>query len=81
MLIFSPGLSTAQKVSDISGRGVGMDVVLNNIHSLGGNVKVESKKNIGTDITIILPLTLAILNGLNIVIGKHSLILPVNAIV
>lgn len=81
MLIFSPGLSTADAVSDVSGRGVGMDVVMNNINSLGGSIKIETKKDVGTKFIIILPLTLAILDGLNIIIGDKKLILPINMIV
>ncbi len=81
MVIFHPGLSTAESVTDVSGRGVGMDVVMNNINSLGGHIKILSKKDKGTEIQIILPLTLAILDGLNVVIGKNKFILPLNSIV
>jgi len=81
MLIFSPGLSTAEKVSDISGRGVGMDVVMNNITSIGGSIKVKTQKGVGTKFIIILPLTLAILDGLNVRVGKDRFIYPVNMIV
>jgi len=81
MLIFHPGLSTAEALTDVSGRGVGMDVVMNNINALGGHIRVYSKKDKGTHIQIILPLTLAILDGLNVLIGDKKFILPLNAIV
>ncbi|NPA11693.1 MAG: chemotaxis protein CheA [Epsilonproteobacteria bacterium] len=81
MLIFSPGLSTAEKVTDLSGRGVGMDVVMNNITSIGGSIKVKTIPGKGTKFIIILPLTLAILDGLNIRVGKDRFIYPVNMIV
>ncbi len=81
MLIFHPGLSTAESLTDVSGRGVGMDVVMNNINALGGHIRVYSKKDKGTHIQIILPLTLAILDGLNVLIGDKKFILPLNAIV
>jgi len=81
MLIFGAGLSTADEVTEISGRGVGMDVVKTNIHKLGGALKLETKKNEGTTITIALPLTLAILDGLDIAIGDMKYILPLSAIV
>jgi len=81
MLIFSAGLSTADAVSDVSGRGVGMDVVMNNITSLGGSINIETKKDKGSKFTILLPLTLAILDGLNVKIGQEQLIMPLNMIV
>ncbi len=81
MLIFNPGLSTAKEVSDVSGRGVGMDVVMSNINSLGGHIKVFSRLGKGTKIQIVLPLTLAILDGLNVLVGDKSFILPLNSIV
>jgi len=81
MLIFAPGLSTAEAVTDISGRGVGMDVVMSNIKKLGGAVKVETEEGFGSTFTIVLPLTLAILDGLNIRVGKEHYILPLSAIV
>ena len=80
MLIFSPGLSTAETVSDVSGRGVGMDVVMNNINSIGGSIKVQTKENVGTKFIIILPLTLAILDGLNVKVGNHKFIYPLNMV-
>jgi len=79
--IFVPGFSTAETVSDISGRGVGMDVVRNNIHSLGGNVEIISEKGRGTRFIVRLPLTLAILDGLSVQIGTHTYILPLVCIV
>ena len=80
MLIFSAGLSTAEQVSDISGRGVEMDVVMNNIHSIGGNIKVKTKLNKGTTFIISIPLTLAILDGLNIKIGEYNFIIPLSMV-
>lgn len=81
MLIFGAGLSTAEEITEISGRGVGMDVVKTNIHKLGGTIRLETKPNIGTTITIMLPLTLSILDGLDIAVGKMRYILPLSAIV
>src|SRR3989339_377915 len=81
MLIFAPGLSTAEAVTDISGRGVGMDVVFSNIKKLGGAVKVETEEGFGSTFTIVLPLTLAILDGLNIRVGCEQYILPLSSII
>ncbi len=81
MLIFSAGLSTAKEVSDVSGRGVGMDVVANNIHSLGGKIDIKTELGRGTELKIILPLTLAILDGLNVMVGDRKFILPLSTIV
>jgi two-component system chemotaxis sensor kinase CheA len=81
MLIFGAGLSTAEEITEISGRGVGMDVVKTNIQKLGGAIRLETKVNLGTTITIALPLTLAILDGLDIAIGKMKYILPLSSIV
>ncbi|EES3044054.1 chemotaxis protein CheA, partial [Escherichia coli] len=64
MLIFAPGFSTAEQVTDVSGRGVGMDVVKRNIQEMGGHVEIQSKQGTGTTIRILLPLTLAILDGM-----------------
>ncbi|MGJ8670412.1 MAG: chemotaxis protein CheW [Oceanococcus sp.] len=80
-LIFSPGLSTAAEVTDISGRGVGMDVVRKNIQSLGGMVDIESSAGVGTTVTIRLPLTLAILDGMSVRVGEEIYILPLNSVV
>ena len=80
-LIFAPGFSTAAQVTDVSGRGVGMDVVKRNIESLGGRVEISSQQGVGSRITIRLPLTLAILDGLSIGVGEQTFILPLNAII
>jgi two-component system chemotaxis sensor kinase CheA len=81
MLVFGAGVSTADEVTDISGRGVGMDVVKTNIHKLGGAIKLDTTLGEGTTITIMLPLTLAILDGLDIAVGDQKYILPLSAIV
>ncbi len=81
MLIFGAGISTAAEVTSISGRGVGMDVVNNNIHKLGGVIKLDTKLGVGTTVTIMLPLTLAILDGLDIAVGDQKYILPLSSIV
>ncbi|QEZ89204.1 chemotaxis protein CheA [Aliarcobacter cibarius] len=81
MLIFGAGLSTADQITDISGRGVGMDVVKTNIYKLGGAIKLDTKLGEGTTITIMLPLTLAILDGLDIKVGDQKYILPLSSIV
>jgi two-component system chemotaxis sensor kinase CheA len=75
-LIFAPGFSTAEAVTDVSGRGVGMDVVKRNITAMGGYVEIHSAKGLGTTITIFLPLTLAILDGMSIKVGEEVFILP-----
>lgn len=80
-LIFQPGFSTATVVSDVSGRGVGMDVVKKNIQSLNGVVELTSEPNKGSKITIRLPLTLAILDGQLIRVGKNTYIFPLVSIV
>ena len=80
-LIFLPGFSTADIVSDVSGRGVGMDVVRRNIVSLGGNIEIESRPGLGIDFTIRLPLTLAIVDGMSIALGAQTYILPLTFIV
>ncbi len=81
MLVFGAGLSTADQISEISGRGVGMDVVKTNIQKLGGAIKLDTGLGIGTTITIMLPLTLAILDGLDIAVGDKKYILPLSSIV
>lgn len=81
MLVFGAGVSTADKITDISGRGVGMDVVKTNIHKLGGAIKLDTTPGAGTTITIMLPLTLAILDGLDIAVGDQKYILPLSSIV
>jgi two-component system chemotaxis sensor kinase CheA len=80
-LIFQPGFSTADQVSDVSGRGVGMDVVRRNIRSLGGTVEVRSRQGEGSTFAIRLPLTLAILDGQLIQIGNETYIIPLVSIV
>ena len=80
-LIFEPGFSTAANVSDISGRGVGMDVVKQNINDLGGKVDISSNINKGTTFTIKLPLTLAILDGQIVKVGDQTYIIPLHSIV
>lgn len=80
-LIFRPGFSTADEVSDISGRGVGMDVVRRNIQALNGSVEVTSAKGVGSTFTIRLPLTLAILDGQLVKVAKHTYIIPLISIV
>ncbi|WP_455203260.1 chemotaxis protein CheA [Kaarinaea lacus] len=80
-LLFQPGFSTAEKITDVSGRGVGMDVVRKNIQALGGTVDVESVAGQGTTFTIRLPLTLAILDGQLVRVGEHTYIIPLVSIV
>lgn len=80
-LIFEPGFSTAAAISDISGRGVGMDVVRKNIKALGGRIDIESEKGKGSIFRVHLPLTLAILDGQLIRVGKEVYIIPLLAIV
>lgn len=75
-LIFAPGFSTAEAVSDVSGRGVGMDVVKRNIQAMGGHVDVISEAGQGTRTRIVLPLTLAILDGMSVRVGEETFILP-----
>ncbi|MDR5898723.1 chemotaxis protein CheA [Halomonas vilamensis] len=79
-LIFAPGFSTAKEVTDVSGRGVGMDVVKRNIQGMGGRVEIQSKKGEGTNTRIVLPLTLAILDGMSIKVGAEKFILPLSAV-
>ncbi|MDR5905781.1 chemotaxis protein CheA [Franzmannia qiaohouensis] len=79
-LIFAPGFSTAQEVSDVSGRGVGMDVVKRNIQGMGGHVEILSRPGEGTTTRIVLPLTLAILDGMSIKVGEEIFILPLGAV-
>jgi len=80
-LIFMPGFSTAETVSSISGRGVGMDVVRRNIQALGGRVTVVSQPGHGSRFTLSLPLTLAVLDGLVVAVGAESYIVPITSIV
>jgi len=80
-LIFQPGFSTAAKVSDISGRGVGMDVVKRNVESLNGSLMLTSEPGQGTRVRMRLPLTLAILDGLAVRVGRETFILPLLSVV
>jgi two-component system chemotaxis sensor kinase CheA len=79
-LIFAPGFSTAKKVTGLSGRGVGMDVVKRAIDSLRGSIELSSQKGSGTTITLKLPLTLAIIEGLLVKIGAESFIMPLSLV-
>ncbi len=79
-LVFHAGFSTKEKVTEVSGRGVGMDVVKTNIESLGGEVKIMSKVNEGSSLKIILPLTLAIIEGIIIVSGEEKFVVPLTQI-
>ncbi|VTU20541.1 chemotaxis protein CheA [Variovorax sp. RA8] len=80
-LIFAPGFSTAEQVTDISGRGVGMDVVKRNIQEMGGHVEISSREGRGTTTRIVLPLTLAILNGMSVKVGEEAYILPLSYVI
>jgi len=80
-LIFEPGFSTAEEVTDVSGRGVGMDVVKKNILALGGVVQLESRAGQGTKVSVRLPLTLAIMDGMSVGIGGETYILPLSSVV
>ncbi|WP_145578124.1 chemotaxis protein CheA [Yersinia mollaretii] len=80
MLIFAAGFSTAEKVTDVSGRGVGMDVVRRNILAMGGHVEIHSVQDKGTTIRIILPLTLAILDGMSVRVGDEIYVLPLGTV-
>lgn len=80
-MIFHPGFSTADQVSDVSGRGVGMDVVRKNIKALGGNVEVKSEEGVGAKFTIRLPLTLAILDGQLVRVGNDTYVFPLISII
>lgn len=80
-LIFLPGFSTASEVSDISGRGVGMDVVRRSVQSLGGRISIASRPGAGSTFTLSLPLTLAVLDGMVVSVAGHTLIVPLSAII
>ncbi len=80
-LVFAPGFSTADQVTDLSGRGVGMDVVRRNIQSLGGEVAIDSAKGRGTKVSIRLPLTLAILDGMTVRVGEEIFVLPLSYVI
>lgn len=80
-LIFEPGFSTADQVTEVSGRGVGMDVVKRNITSMGGRIEIESMGGIGTRMTVRLPLTLAILDGMSVGVGAETYIVPLGYVI
>lgn len=80
-LIFHPGFSTSEQVSQLSGRGVGMDVVKSNISKMGGIINVETKHGVGTTFTITLPITLAIIQALFVEIARQKFAIPLNSIV
>jgi two-component system chemotaxis sensor kinase CheA len=80
-LIFAPGFSTADQVTDVSGRGVGMDVVKKNITSLGGSVEIDSAEGYGMSVKVRLPLTLAIMDGMSVGVGEECYILPLSSVV
>lgn len=81
MLIFEAGFSTAEVVTDVSGRGVGMDVVRRNIQAMGGRVEIDSVGGAGTRMTVRLPLTLAILDGMSVAVGSQTYILPLSCVI
>ena len=79
-LIFAPGFSTAAKVTDISGRGVGMDVVRTNLEQMQGTISIESKIGVGTTFKILLPLTLAIIDGMVVSVMKEKFVIPLSQV-
>ncbi|OYX95826.1 MAG: chemotaxis protein CheA, partial [Caulobacter sp. 35-67-4] len=80
-LIFLPGFSTADKISDVSGRGVGMDVVRRSVQALGGRISITSRPGLGSTFTLSLPLTLAVLDGMVVDVAGETLVVPLAAIV
>jgi two-component system chemotaxis sensor kinase CheA len=80
-LIFEAGFSTAEQITEVSGRGVGMDVVKKNISALGGRVDIDSMPGIGTRMTVRLPLTLAILDGMSVAVGHETYIIPLGYVI
>jgi two-component system chemotaxis sensor kinase CheA len=80
-LIFAPGFSTAEKITDVSGRGVGMDVVKRSIQALGGRISIHSRPGHGSTFTMSLPLTLAVLDGMVVTVANQTLVVPLTAIV
>ncbi len=80
-MIFRPGFSTAEQVTDISGRGVGMDVVKDNINSIQGEIEIQSEPGKGSTFTIHIPLTLAIIEGILISVGNNKMIIPIQSVV
>jgi len=81
LLIFEPGFSTADVITEVSGRGVGMDVVKRNIASMGGRVEIDSMLGVGTRMTVRLPLTLAILDGMSVAVGRETYIVPLGYVI
>ncbi len=81
LLIFEPGFSTADQITEVSGRGVGMDVVKRNITAMGGRVEIDSMTGIGTRMTVRLPLTLAILDGMSVSAGRETYIIPLGYVI
>lgn len=80
-LIFAPGFSTAAKVTNVSGRGVGMDVVRKNVQALGGRISINSRPGFGSTFTLSLPLTLAVLDGMIVKVGDQTFVIPLGHIV
>ena len=80
-LIMAPGFSTAETISDISGRGVGMDVVRSNIQEIGGRISLKSERGRGMTITLALPLTLAVMEGMVIKVGDETYVMPLSTII
>ncbi len=80
-LVFAPGFSTAETLTDLSGRGVGMDVVKKNIAALGGHVEIRSRRGAGTTVSIRLPLTLAIVDGMSVAVGGEVFIVPLGMVI
>ena len=80
-LIFEPGFSTADAVTDVSGRGVGMDVVRKNILALGGSVELDAAEGYGTRVSVRLPLTLAIMDGMSVGVAEETYIVPIASVV
>jgi two-component system chemotaxis sensor kinase CheA len=79
-LLFRPGFSTADKITEVSGRGVGMDVVIQNLKNIRGNIQLKSKSGEGTSVMLRIPLTLAIIDGMMVRIGKSLFIVPILSI-
>lgn len=79
--VFEPGFSTAEDVTELSGRGVGMDVVRRNIDAIGGSVSVESQEGRGAIFTVRLPLTLAIIHGFSVGVGRQTYVIPIDAVI
>lgn len=80
MLILAPGFSTAETITDVSGRGVGLDVVRRNIQEMGGQIEIQTVEGKGTSFKILLPLTLAILDGMSVKVGEEVFILPLGSV-